>query len=245
MDSIPKAFAGRLGDIVKLRCEVTAIRRRGEGVRILYWDGAARRRASIDAAYCLITIPLKVLKAIDADFSPPYVAAIGSAEYRNAVKIAWQAPRFWENENHIYGGISWVKGPAALVWYPSDRFFSPKGILLGAYSTGTEADAFGARPLVEQFALSRATIEALHPGHGKDLTKPMGIAWSKVPYSYGLAALWQGDDDARYALLNTPDGPFYFAGEHLSHVGAWQEGAILSARRAIGMIDQHRRAKAT
>jgi monoamine oxidase len=29
-----------------------------------------------------------------------------------------------------------------------------------------------------------------------------------------------------------PDGPFYFAGEHLSHIGAWKEGAILSARRA-------------
>ena len=38
-----------------------------------------------------------------------------------------------------------------------------------------------------------------------------------------------------------PDGPFYFAGEHLSQIGAWQEGAILSARRAINMIDQHRR----
>jgi len=244
MDSIPKAFAGRLGDSVKLRCEVTAIRRRVDGVRILYWDGAARRRASIDAAYCLITIPLKVLKAINADFSPPYVAAVGSAEYRNAVKIAWQAPRFWESDNHIYGGISWVKGPAALVWYPSDRFFSSKGILLGAYATGGDADSLAARPLAEQFALSRATIEALHPGHGKDLTKPMAIVWSKIPYTYGLAALWQSDDDSRYTLLNTPDGPFYFAGEHLSHVGAWQEGAILSARRAIGLIDQHRRAKA-
>jgi monoamine oxidase len=242
MDSIPKAFAGRLGDVVRLRCEVTAIRRRGDGVRILYWDVAARRHASIAADYCLITIPLKVLKAIDADFSPRYAAAIGTAEYRNAVKIAWETPRFWESANHIYGGISWVKGPAALVWYPSDRFFSPKGILLGAYTTGADADALAARPLAEQFALSRATIEALHPGHGEDVTKPMAIAWSKIPYTYGLAALWQGDDDAGYTLLNTPDGPFYFAGEHLSHVGAWQEGAILSARRAIGLIEQHRRA---
>ena len=241
MDSIPKAFAGRLGNIVKLRCEVTAIQRRGDGVRILYWDSAAHRRASLDAAYCLITIPLKVLKTIDADFAPPYAAAISSAEYRNAVKIAWQAPRFWESDNHIYGGISWVKGPAALVWYPSDRFFSQHGILLGAYATGADADNLAARPLAEQFALSRATIEALHPGHGKDLTRPMSIAWSKIPYTYGFAALWQSDDDSRYALLNTPDGPFYFAGEHLSHVGAWQEGAILSARRAIGLIDQHRR----
>jgi monoamine oxidase len=72
----------------------------------------------------------------------------------------------------------------------------------------------------------------------------MGIAWSKIPYSYGIAARWQSDDDPRYALLNTPDGPFHFAGEHLSHVGAWQEGAILSARRAIAQIDQRRRASA-
>jgi monoamine oxidase len=44
-------------------------------------------------------------------------------------------------------------------------------------------------------------------------------------------------------LLNQPDGPFYFAGEHLSRLGAWQEGAILSARRAINMIDRRRRAQ--
>jgi monoamine oxidase len=244
MDSIPKAFAGRLGDVIKLRCEVTAIRRHGHGVRITYWDAAARRRNSLDADYCLVTIPLKVLKAIDADFSPPYAAAIGSAEYGNAVKIAWEAPRFWESEAHIYGGISWVKGPTALVWYPSDRFFSAKGILLGAYTTRDDADPLADRPLSEQFALSRATIETLHPGHGTDLTKPMAIAWSKIPYSYGISARWESDDDPRYTLLNTPDGPFYFAGEHLSHVGAWQEGAILSAHRAIAQIDQRRRASA-
>jgi len=42
-------------------------------------------------------------------------------------------------------------------------------------------------------------------------------------------------------VLSEPDGPFYFAGEHLSHIGAWQEGAILSARRGINMIDKRRR----
>jgi len=45
-----------------------------------------------------------------------------------------------------------------------------------------------------------------------------------------------------YSLLNMPDGPFYFADERLSRIGAWQEGAILSARRAANMIDKHRRA---
>ena len=59
----------------------------------------------------------------------------------------------------------------------------------------------------------------------------------------GIAARYQTDRDPDYAVLAEPDGPFYFAGEHLSHVGAWQEGAMLSARRAINMMDKHRRAR--
>ena len=244
MDQIPMAFARALGHIVKLRSEVTAIRRTAKGVRIVYWDRGTHRREAVAADYCLITIPLKVLKAVDADFSPAYSAAIGTVEYGEAVKIAWEAPRFWESENHIYGGISWVKGPTSMVWYPSDRFFSSKGILLGAYTARGDAEALASKPLAEQFALSRAMVEALHPGHGRELSKPMGIAWSKIPYTFGIAARWRSEHEPEYALLNQPDGPFYFAGEHLSHVGAWQEGAILSARRAIGMIEEQRRASA-
>jgi len=243
MDRIPEAFARRLGATVRRSCEVTAIRRAGWGARVEYRDRRAGKSAAVTADYCLITIPLKVLKAIPADFAPAYAAAIAGVDYRNAIKIAWEAPRFWETEDHIYGGISWVKGPTALVWYPSDRFFAAKGVLLGGYTTGASADELAAKPLSQQFALSRAAIEALHPGHGRELAKPMAVAWSNVAFSLGIAARWRSEQNADYALLNEPDGPFHFCGEHLSRVGAWQEGAILSARRAINLIDAHRRAR--
>ena len=243
MDRIPMAFARKLGSVVRLASEVTAIRRSGSGVSVSYLDRRNGKRASVDGTYCVVTIPLKVLDAIEADFSPVNKTAIRGVEYGNAVKIAWQARRFWETDDHIYGGISWVKGETAMVWYPSDRMFTSKGILLGAYVTRDQADVFAARPLTEQFEMTRAAVEALHPGRGKELQKPMAIAWSKVPYSLGIAARYRTEHDGNYAALNEPDGPFYFAGEHLSHVGAWQEGAILSARRAINMIDKHRRAQ--
>jgi monoamine oxidase len=243
MDQVPKALARRLGAVVRLSSEVTAIRRSGKGVRIEYRERRAGRSAAIEADYCLVTIPLKVLKAVAADFAAPYVAAIGNVDYGNAIKIAWEAPRFWETEDHICGGISWVHGPTSLVWYPSDRFFAAKGILLGGYATRDYVEELAAKTLAEQFELSRAAIDALHPGHGKDLAKPMAIAWSNVAYSLGIAARWRPEQESDYALLNEPDGPFYFAGEHLSHVGAWQEGAILSARRAINRIDAHRRSQ--
>ncbi len=243
MDRLPDAFAKRLGNIVHLASEVTALRRQGDGVRIIYLDRRSRRQRSIEAAYCLVTIPLKVLATIDADFSPVYKAAIGAIDYGDAIKIAWQARRFWETEDQIYGGISWVKGPTALVWYPSDRFFADKGILLGGYLTRDDADTFASKPIAEQLAASRDAVKGLHPGRGHELEHGMAVTWSKMPYSLGITARFRADQESEYALLNTPDGPFYFAGEHLAHVGAWQEGAILSARHAIHMIDQHRRAQ--
>ena len=66
----------------------------------------------------------------------------------------------------------------------------------------------------------------------------MAVAWSKMPYSLGFAARFGNSQETQYSLLNTPDGPFYFAGEHLSRIGPWQEGAILSAWRAANMIDK-------
>ncbi len=243
MDRIPAAFAKKLGPVVRLNSEVTAIKRRNNGVTVAYTDKRSGQRKAVEASYCIVTIPLRVLEAIDNDFSSTHRSAMRDIEYGNAVKIAWQSRRFWEIDDQIYGGISWVKGPTALVWYPSDRLFSPKGILLGGYATRADADVLGAKPLQEQIELSRAAIEGLHPGHSHELEKPMAITWSKVPYSLGIAARYKTDHDPNYAVLSEPDGPFYFAGEHLSHVGAWQEGAMLSARRAINVLDKHRRAQ--
>jgi monoamine oxidase len=243
MDRIPEAFARKLGPIVRLMSEVTAIRRRDNGVSIDYLDKRTGTRSAIDAAYCIVTIPLKVLAGIDADFSAEHRSAIKGVVYGDAVKIAWQSRRFWEIDEQIYGGISWVKGPTVMVWYPSDGFFSEKGILLGSYATRDAGNALGTRPLAEQLELSRTAIEALHPGRSRELETPVAVTWSKVPYSLGISARYASDQDANYAVLSAPDGPFHFAGEHLSHVGAWQEGAMLSARRTINMIDKHRRAQ--
>jgi monoamine oxidase len=244
MDQIPMAFAAKLGPMVRLNSEVMAIKRRNDGVAITWIDKQSNKTTTVEAAFCVVTIPLKVLESIDNDFAATHRAAMKAIEYGNAIKIAWQSRRFWEIDDNIYGGISWVKGPTVLVWYPSDRLFSQKGILLGGYATRNDVGALAARPLQEQFDLSRAAIEGLHPGHGHELEKPMAIAWSRVPYSLGIAARYATDHDPNYAVLSVPDGPFYFAGEHLSHIGAWQEGAILSARRAINALDHRRRCRA-
>jgi monoamine oxidase len=41
---------------------------------------------------------------------------------------------------------------------------------------------------------------------------------------------------AEYPVLLAGDGPFYFAGEHMSYVTAWQEGAVQSAHYTVAEI---------
>jgi monoamine oxidase len=242
MDRIPAAFEKRLQSQIRRGAQVSEIRKMPQGARIVYHS--AGQSTSITADYAIVTIPLPVLAGIANDFSPPFRQAIANTAYDNAVKIAWQSPRFWETEARIYGGISFVNRETRLVWYPSDSFQKPNGILLGCYNTGDDAKKLGALPLADQYARSRAAVNDLHPGHGSELRHPVAVAWQNVPFSLGPWVHWPEGPSADYELLNQPDGRIYLAGEHLSHVNGWQEGAMLSARRVVTEICQRAHATA-
>jgi monoamine oxidase len=241
MDRIPAAFERALGSVVRRGCEVTQIRRHGAGVRIGYLEKKGGQQRALDADYCITTIPSPVLAKIPSDFAPKVAAAIASVAWQDSVKIAWQSRRFWEQDYGIYGGISWIKGITNMVWYPSAGLFDDQGVVLGAYTSGVNGSKMAAHPLARQFELTREVIERLHPGRGRELRRPLGVAWAKVPYSLGEAAHWRPEQGAEYRLLNEPDGPFYFASDALAKVGTWQESAMTSARRIINMIDTRRR----
>ena len=124
----------------------------------------------------------------------------------------------------------------ANVWYPSDRLLSDQGVLIAGYAQDT--GEFAALPsIAARFDASRAAVERLHPGRGRELARPIYVAWGKVPFSLGS---WvRGGDDyyqGPYRVLLEPDERIYFAGDHLSHLSSWQEGAVLSAQRAVQMI---------
>ena len=241
MDRIPYAFARKLGGVIKYGCPVKEIRKTESGVRIVYSERSASR--SLEASYCICTLPAPVLKSIAHDFSPRVIAAMNQVAGASGYKIAWESRRFWEQEGNIYGGISWLaSGPISLetsglanVWYPSAGMLSAKGVLIAGY--GTETGAFAQLSSTEaKFAASRAAVEKLHPGRSGELTKPVYVAWSKLPFSQG--SWFAGPDyyDGPYKEFLKPDGRIYFAGDWCSHVNTWQEGAALSAQHAAQMI---------
>lgn len=243
MDRIPMAFAAKLGDVIRLNAEITGLSRRGAGVEAT-WRDAAGATQVITADHCICTIPFPVLAGIDNDLSADRKAVLAGANNGEAVKIAFQSPRFWETNDHIYGGLSFTDRDTLMTWYPSNGFLHEKGVVVAGYSFAGRAARLGALPLADGQAYARETVERLHPGQSRQLTDGLTVHWSRVPYSLGIEGAVARRDPAGYTLMNEPDGPYLFAGEHLAHVGAWQQGAFVSAWRAVNAIAARRQALA-
>jgi len=238
MDRIAHALFERVRGNVVLGSPVSAIRRSGERVRILHGNGRAT-----DADYCICTLPLNLLARVDNDFSPAKKAAIRDVPYLTSVKVAFESPRFWEEEG-IYGGLGWTDQPNENIIYPSDNWHSDKGVLVGAYVAGwtnqEHPQRFTALSHEERFRISRDVIERLHPGKSRLLDRPATVSWGLTPWSEGVGPVhpdWFANPrGARYSELLRPEGPIFFAGEHLSYVVFWQEGAALSAHEAMKLL---------
>jgi monoamine oxidase len=248
MDRIPYAFAKSLGDIVHYRCLVKKAGKTANGVRVEFTQGDSQATQTIEADYCICTLPLSILKTLDIDCTPEKKQAFSGMKMASLYKIGWESPRFWEKQYNIYGGISFPKQVVDLVWYPSNGLFTRTGIILSGFNfeqkdfADSSPTAFGALSTQEKLDASRAAVEILHPGHGKSLTKPIYVSWQKIPYSLGCFALnMMPNTKPAYDELNKPDGRICFAGDYLSHIVGWQEGAALSAHRAIhGIANQMR-----
>lgn len=242
MDQIWFAFARALGPIVHLNAPVQELSNTAHGVRVAYREGGVTRVIEADAAIC--TIPVSQIKKMPGNLSARTKEAAASIPIGANYKIGWQAPRFWEKDTNIYGGISFLKQPIDIVWYPSYGLFSPTGVLLSGFGVeampGQGLNDFGKLSTPEKFALSRRSVEMLHPGRSQLLEKPLFMSWRQIPYFEGGiavnmtgAAEGLGELRPAYATLNAPDGNVWFAGDYLSRIVGWQEGAILSAHRAI------------
>ena len=75
--------------------------------------------------------------------------------------------------------------------------------------------------------------EAFHPGYAGEMECGISRAWLDVPFQKGG---WPRRNGDAAAVLRRGDGPFRFAGDQVSALPGWQEGAVLAARAAVGAI---------
>jgi len=244
MDMIGKAFAREIGGLIRYDAKVTRIAQDDRGVTVTYVDAKAPAAAAqtVRADWCVCTIPLSILSQIPMNVGGRLKAAIEAVPYASAVKIGLQFKRrFWEEDEAIYGGISFTDLPIRQIAYPSTGLNrGGRGVLLGAYIfEGSNAYEFASMPPAERVARAVALGSQIHPQYPAEFENGVAVAWHRVPFTLGCAGYWTEKTRAEhYDDLCQVDGRIVLAGEHASYLPAWQEGAILSSLDAITRLHE-------
>jgi monoamine oxidase len=245
MDNFVKAFArqplmrqgGSIEGLVRFGAKVTGVDVADDNVTVAYDDAGSARVLAAD--YCVCTVPVPIFKDMKANLPPAFMQAAAKLPVQAAGKVGWQARRFWETKDRIYGGISWTTDLITQIWYPSSGFLSPKGTLTGAYMYGAPADEFNARPLAERLLIAKAQGEKLHSEFADYVEHGVAIGWNNMEFErFG----WADEGDPEFGpnaqVLMQPQGRFHMAGDQVTFWTGWQEGALLSALDAVKSIDR-------
>jgi monoamine oxidase len=241
MDMIGKAFAKQVGDLIRYNSKVTKIEQNDRGVTVSFVDTSdpsVTQQAKAD--WCVCTIPLSILSQIQIDVGSPMQAAIDAVPYAGSVKVGLQFKRrFWEEDEAIYGGISYTDLPIRQIAYPNYGFNrAGRGVLLGAYLfEGANCYEFTAMTPAERVASAVEFGAKIHPQYKAEFENGFAVAWHRVPFTLGCSGEWTDASRAKhFRNLCQIDGRIVLAGEHASDLPAWQEGAILSSLDAIARL---------
>ena len=231
MGRIGEAFGRELADTIRYNVKVVEIAQDERGVEVRFEEAGLAATARAD--WCVCTLPLSILSRMPVQVGAPMRDAISALPYAPAVKVGLQfSRRFWEEDEHIYGGISYTDQAIRQIGYPNYGFNRQgKGVLLGAYLWGgANAYEFSAMSPAERVQVALEQGAAVHPQYAQAFETGFSVAWARAPFTLGCAADWTDALRARhYDNLCAIDGRIALVGEHASYIPAWQEGAILSA----------------
>jgi monoamine oxidase len=234
-----------VGDLVLLGAPVRSIVNVPGTKKVRIDTGRYREEAD----FCISTMAPNLLQRIlqKDQFPPEFWDSLGKVVQTPAIKVGWQTRnRFWEKENHIYGGISWTDDDIGQIWYPCEDFNAPTGVLTGAYNRGPTALEFGKLSQAQRITHALDAGERLHPPRSPGFTgfkrnvyadKGVTIAWHYMPFQVGgwagLTAITQPDV---YKQIIKPQGQLYTAGDAYSYLPGWLEGSVTSVYAAISAL---------
>jgi monoamine oxidase len=233
-DKLPRAFAGKLSDLIRYGCVVEHIEHHEKGVRIAYRRAGTLEQLDADAAIC--TIPYSVLRhiAVTPEWSPKKRRVIDSLYYGPAVRTTYQVRRrYWEEEGLNGFGTS---DKNFEVWHPTWGKPGRRG-LLQAYNYenyARELDKLNENERIERMI---GDMEQVLPGLRNNLEAVVSKSWANDPLQRGAYTVYQAGQMEWYHDVCRPESRVWFAGEHASPLPGWMEGAIASGMKAAQEIN--------
>ena len=186
MDQFPKGFQRAIGpNRITFNAEVQSVHQNDTGVKVVYLDTKSGKKTEVSADYVVICMPLSVLAGIDINLSPEMMEAVKAVTYSNSAKMGLAMKRrFWEEDDQIFGGHLYSNLPLGEFSYPSNDYFTQKGVLLGLYANGPVGDLLD-QPIKARIEHVLTHASKVHPQIRQEFESAYARVVAKVKYSQG------------------------------------------------------------
>ncbi len=206
--------------------------------------------------YIVCAVPFSVLRTFEIApmFSSLKMQAIKEVTYGNAQKTLLNCNRrFWE-EQGIFGGGSYTDLPVTAIWYTSSRGQVPQGlnqrstetepgVIVGSYNFNLDAVRLGNMTNEDRFDKIKRNVEEVHglsKGYLNNIATDFKTqVWDNDPLFRGAFCYFTPQQKKLFSWTMTlPEygDRVYFAGEHISAIHRWQQGALKSGMEAANAI---------
>ena len=186
-------------------------------------------------------------------FSGIKMRAIREVNYTPAQKsMILCRERFWEKEG-IFGGGSMTDLPVSSIWYPSDHAqylnnpyaVSPEnlwkrpGVMLASYNTNLDSTRLYNQPedaMLEDIKKELSQVHGLPLNYMDSVMQGFkSVNWNQLPSFRGALSYFAPEQKEIFSYgmgLPEYEGRVFFAGEHISGLHRWMQGALQTGMQA-------------
>jgi len=241
MDQFPKGLQRAIGpNRITFNAEVQSVHQDDTGVKVVYLDTKKGKKTEVTADYVVVCMPLSVLSSVDINLSPDMMQAVKAVNYSNSAKMGLAMKRrFWEEDDQIFGGHLYSNLPLGEFSYPSNDYFTQKGVLLGLYANGPVGDLLD-QPVKARVEHVLTHSSKVHPQIRHEFESAYAVWWRNVKYSQGGYA--SGSASARRIQLSKVENRIIIGSAATAPHSEpdWQEGAVSAGWQALTSL--HKRA---
>jgi len=230
-DLLPKAFADKLAGKIQYGAAVVKIEQDANQARVVFVNNGRQQNVTADKIIC--TIPFSVLRDIEMPgLSTRKKELIRSTRYDAVSRVYLQTRnRFWEEKG--LNGFAFTRG-AIEIWQPTWNQPGPRGILM-TYARPGEAERITKLKEKDRIGSTLKQLKEIFSGLRENLEMGVSKCWTEDEWSRGAWAFIELTD---FFTASAPEGRIHFAGEHLSPLFSWIQGALSSGLRVVKEIEQ-------
>lgn len=239
MDQISKGFQRAIGPKrITFNAEIQSVHQSDTGVKVVYLDTKSGKKVETSADFVVVSMPLNIVAGLDINVSAEMMNAIKAVPYSNSAKVGLAMKRrFWEEDDGIYGGHLYSNLPLGEFSYPSNDYWTKKGVLLGLYANGPIGTLLD-QPVAARIEHVLTHATKVHPQIRAEFQSAYAVWWKKVPYNLGGYAT--GRNETRRQQLSKVDNRILIGSAAVTPHSEpdWQEGAVSAGWQALQLVHE-------